>query len=60
MGTAMGREKRGRAMRKPQTPAREAHKNSSRIEPNTQLGASQKMPITLDSDDDALIKTPLR
>ncbi|OAG19395.1 hypothetical protein CC77DRAFT_1095888 [Alternaria alternata] len=60
MGLATGKEKRGRAKRKPQISVRKISQAGSKSEPSIRVGASQDLPITLDSDDDAPARTPLR
>lgn len=60
MGLATGREKRGRAKRKPQISVRKISQAGSKSEPSIRVSASQDLPITLDSDDDAPARTPLR
>jgi len=58
MGPATGKEKRGRAKQKPQISVRKLHKAASKFSPGFRVGASQDLPITLDSDDDAPTSTP--
>ncbi|KAG9195202.1 hypothetical protein G6011_00322 [Alternaria panax] len=60
MGPAIGKEKRGRARRKSQMSVRKIPKAGSKVEPSTRVGASQELPITLDSDDDASASSPSR
>jgi len=60
MGPATGKEKRGRAKRKPQISVRKLPKAGSKFSPGYRVGASQDLPITLDSDDDAPTSTPQR
>ena len=60
MGPATGKEKRGRAKRKPQISVRKLPKAGSKFSPGFRVGASQDLPITLDSDDDAPTSTPQR
>ncbi|KAB2105043.1 hypothetical protein AG0111_0g6587 [Alternaria gaisen] len=60
MGLARGKEKRGRAKRKPQISVRKISQTGSKSESSIRVGASQDLPITLDSDDDAPARTPLR
>jgi hypothetical protein len=52
MGPATAKEKRGRAKRKPQISVHKVPKAGPKISPSTRVGASQQLPITLDSDDD--------
>ncbi|KAH8632251.1 hypothetical protein IG631_13934 [Alternaria alternata] len=60
MGLVIGKEKRSRAKRKPQISVRKISQAGSKSEPTIRVGASQDSPITLDSDDDAPVRTPLR
>ncbi|KAI4948495.1 hypothetical protein J4E91_005919 [Alternaria rosae] len=60
MGPATGKEKRGRVKRKPQISVRKEPKSGSMSIPGIRMGTSQELPITLDSDDDAPTRTPLR
>jgi hypothetical protein len=53
MGPATGKEKRGRAKRKPRISVRTAPKPGSKGNPGARTGASQEFLIALDSDDDA-------
>jgi hypothetical protein len=62
MATAKGKEIRGRPRNKPQPPTpptprttkRKPAKATKPADPQTRVGASQQLPITLDSDDDNL------
>jgi hypothetical protein len=60
MGPVIGTEKRGRAKRKSQISVRKISQAGSKSEPSIRVGASQDLPITLDSDDDAPAGTRLR
>jgi len=60
MDPATGKEKRGRAKRKPQISVRKLLKAGSEYSPGFRVGASQELPITLDSDDDAPTSNPQR
>jgi hypothetical protein len=60
MGPATGKEKRGRVRRKPQVSFHKVSKTGSKYDPGTRVGTSQELPITLDSDDDALASSPPR
>jgi hypothetical protein len=54
------KKKRGRAKRTPRISVRKISQAGSKNEPSIRVGASQDLPITLDSDDDAPARTPLR
>ncbi|CAN9455810.1 unnamed protein product [Alternaria alternata] len=54
------KKKRGRAKRTPRISVRKISQAGSKNEPSIRVGASQDLPITLDSDDDAPARIPLR
>ncbi|RYO69594.1 hypothetical protein AA0113_g3980 [Alternaria arborescens] len=60
VGPVIGKEKRSRAKRKPKISVRKISQAGSKSEPTIRVGASQDLPITLDSDDDAPVRSPLR
>jgi hypothetical protein len=60
MGLETGMEKRGRARLKSRISVRNVPKAVSKDNPGNRVGASQHMPITLDSDDDAPPSTTQR
>jgi hypothetical protein len=60
VGPVIGKEKRSRAKRKPKISVRKISQAGSKSEPTIRVGASQDLPITFDSDDDAPVRSPLR